>query len=360
MGPVMGKRFLITLLLLAAVTGTGITIAFTEPVEQVETVRVERGDLELTIRVTGEVINDRRVTLTALVDGQVVALNAAMGDRVEAGQVLASMDNRAAAARQQRAQAYLQQVEVQLQQAERHYRRMRTLAQTESVSLEGLEEARLNWEAASAMREVARADLRLAQVETEWQQVRAPFGAVVVDKSTERGQWVEAGTQLFTLVALDNLEIEAHVDAVDSARVRLGQRVEVRCDAFPEQAWHSTLNWIGPSVEREKDARLNTFRVRLGLGEPPAELLIGQQVDLEIQVDRREAVLTLPFSALGERNGTYEVGLIEAGRLRYQAVETGLEGDSRVELLSELTEGARVISLEADAPEAGSRVEAAP
>jgi RND family efflux transporter MFP subunit len=304
------------------------------------------------------VINDRRVTLTALVDGQVVSVDAAMGDRVQADQVLAAMDNRAADARLQRAQAYLQQVEVQLEQARQRYRRIHQLARSESVSEEQLEEARLNWEAVSALREVARADLRLAQVESEWQQVRAPFDAVVVDKSTERGQWVEAGTKLFTLVALDNLEIEAHVDAVDSSRVRLGQAVEIRCDAFPDRVWRSSLNWIGPSVEREEDNRLNTFRVRLGLGDESPQLLIGQQVDLEIQLDRRESVLTLPFSALRERDGRYEVGLVEAGRLHYEKIETGLEGDTRVELLSGLAEGDRVVDLEGDPPAEQSRVAA--
>lgn len=105
---------------------------------------VERGDLELVIRLTGEVINDRSVTLTALVDGQVSRVATAMGERVEAGQVLAAMDNRAAAAA---------------------------------------------WE-------VAKADLRLAEVTQEWQQVRAPFDAVVVGKSTEVGQWVKPGQQV--------------------------------------------------------------------------------------------------------------------------------------------------------------------
>ena len=345
-------------MLVTALAGAGAVIAFSEAVNPVETVAVERGHLAQVIRVTGEVINDRRVTLTALVDGQVVRIDTTMGERVQAGQVLAAMDNRAAAARRQRADAYLKQVEVQREQAQQRYRRMRRLAESASVSDEQLEEARLNWEAVSALREVARADLRLTEVETEWQQVRAPFDAVVVDKTTEQGQWVEAGTQLFTLVAIDNLEIEAHVDAVDSGSVRLGQPVEVRCDAFPDQTWHSSLHWIGPSVEREKDNRLNTFRVRLGLGKAAPDLLIGQQVDLEIRVDERESVLSLPYNGLRERDGHYEVGLIEAGRLRYQKVETGLEGDTRVELLGGLDEGDRVVSLEVDPPEPGSRVAA--
>ena len=67
------------MLLIAVATGTGGVIALSEPVRDVEMLSVERGDLALAIRVTGEVINDRRVTLTALVDGQVVRVESAMG-----------------------------------------------------------------------------------------------------------------------------------------------------------------------------------------------------------------------------------------------------------------------------------------
>ncbi|MEW8584930.1 MAG: hypothetical protein AB2531_04135, partial [Candidatus Thiodiazotropha sp.] len=193
------------ILLSAAYLGLG------EPPREVETIAVERGDLELVIRVTGEVINDRQVALTALVDGQVKRVETALGARVRAGEVVAAMDNRAAEANRQRAKAYLQQQDVHRREELMRYRRLQKLAAKGAVSTEKLEEAKLNWEAASAAWEVAKADLSLTDVAREWR---------------------------------------------------------------------SSVSWIGPSVEREKDKRLNTFRVRLGLGEAPPPLLLGQQVDL--------------------------------------------------------------------------------
>lgn len=346
------RRGMVVLVIFSLILVGGFA-GYVDQAREVETVSVERGDLKLVIRVTGEVINDRTVTLTALVDGQVSQVATALGERVKTDQILASMDNRAAAARQQRARAYLQQEQVRRHEEEMRYQRLDKLSVKAAVSQEQLEQAKLNWEAATAAWEVARADLRLAEVAQEWQQVRAPFDAVVVGKSTEVGQWVEAGTQLFFLVALDQWEIEAHVDAVDSGRVKLGQPVVIRCDAFPELAWESTVNWIGPSVEREKDKRLNTFRVRLGLGIDPPSLLLGQQVDLEILVDRRQAVLKLPFAALKEQDGDFQVALIESGRLRYRQVETGLEGDTHVEMLAGVKEGLKVVRLDGERFEPG-------
>ncbi|MES9828033.1 MAG: efflux RND transporter periplasmic adaptor subunit [Candidatus Thiodiazotropha sp.] len=331
-------------------------LGLVERPQTVETIPVERGDLERVIRVTGEVINDRQVALTALVDGQVKRIDTALGARVRAGQVLAAMDNRAAAASRQRATAFLRQQDVRRREERMRYQRLKKLAAKGAVSSEKLEQAKLHWEEASAAWEVARADLKLADVAQEWQQVRAPFDAVVIGKSTEVGQWVEAGTQLFTLVARERREIEAHVDAVDSGRVKTGQSVLVRCDAYPESAWRSTISWIGPSVEREKDKRLNTFRVRLGLGEEPPPLLLGQQVDLEIAVERRHGVLRVPFAALRERDERVEVALIEAGRVHYRSIQTGLEGDTRVEVTEGLEEGMRIVRLDGESLDPGLRV----
>jgi RND family efflux transporter MFP subunit len=348
---------LLALSVTALVLTAAIYLALAEQPKVVQTLAVERGDLELVIRVTGEVINDRQVKLTALVDGQVIQVDTALGARVEAGQVLAAMDNRAAAASRQRALAFLKQEDVRRRQTLVDYRRLQKLSSKGAVSTERLEAAKLDWEAATAAWEVAKADLRLADVAQEWQQIRAPFDAVVIGKSTEVGQWVEAGTQLFTLVALDQWEIEAHVDAVDSGRVAIGQSVVIRCDAYPDLSWRARVSWIGPSVEQEQDKRINTFRVRLALGDEAPNLLLGQQVDLEIAIDRRQEVLKLPFAALREEDDKQEVAVIESGLVRYRAIETGLETDTHVEVVGGLDEGMRVVRLDGDALAEGIQVQ---
>ncbi|MCG7922833.1 MAG: efflux RND transporter periplasmic adaptor subunit [Candidatus Thiodiazotropha lotti] len=324
---------------------------------QVETVEVERGDLSLVIRVTGEVINDRRVELTALVDGQVIGVEAGVGDRVSAGQILAKMDNRAAAANRQRAEAFVQQHAVLRKEAKLRYQRLSKLVSKGAVTEEQQEDAQLEWQAASAVWQVAKAELLLTEVAQEWQVNRAPFDAVVVKKSTEKGQWVEAGTPLFSLVALDGWQIEAHVDAVDSGRIKLGQPIELKSDAFPGKNWRSEVSWIGPNVEQQQERRLNTFKVRLDPGEAAPALLLGQQVDLEILVAQRKGVLKLPFMALKEDQERFQVGVIEAGLLSYREVAVGLQGDSHVELLSGILEGDKVVLLESAKLESGIAVQ---
>jgi hypothetical protein len=83
---------------------------------------------------------------------------------------------------------------------------------------------------------------------------------------------------------------------------------------------------------------------------------LGQQVDLEIAVERRDGVLQVPFAALYERDEQIEVALIDAGRVHYKAIETGLEGDTHVEVTEGLEEGMRVVRLDGEHLEPGLQV----
>ncbi|KXF80672.1 MFP transporter [Enterovibrio coralii] len=317
-------------------------------------VQVVRNDMAYIVRVTGEVINDRTVSLTALVNGRVEEVYVARGDRVNKDDTLASMDNRASIARLQRAQAVVQQEVVRLKEQQQRYDRLSELSGRKLVSVEALDQAQYELETAQAAVAIAKADAQMSALEQDWQKLDAPFDAVIIDKSTESGQWVEAGTELFQLVAIEGWEIEANLDAVDSGRIHLGQLVKLSSESFPNQVWQTHIHWIGPAIERTSERYLNTFPVRMGLGSEAPPLLLGQQLDIEIVIEERGNVLSLPYSALREREpGTFEVALVEEGTIRLQPVESGLETDTHVEIQSGVQEGQWVALFDHDHLENG-------
>ena len=327
------------LAVLFAVAG-GIYFFYEEPPLEVSGIQVQRNDMAHIIRVTGEVINDRTVSLTALVNGRVEDVFVARGDLVKKDDILASMDNRASVARLNRAQARVQQELVRLNEQQQRYNRLSGLSGRGVVSVEALDQSKFELEAAQAAVAIARADAQMSVIEQDWQKLNSPFDAVILDKWTESGQWVEAGTQLFRLVAIEGWEIEAHLDAVDTGRVHVGQYVNVTSDAFPNQRWQTQIHWVGPAVERRDERNLNTFPVRMSLGADAPRLLLGQQLDIEIAIEERGNVLSLPYSALRERKpGFFEVATIDEGVIRLQTVESGLETDTHVEIISGIHEG---------------------
>ncbi|MGF1705370.1 efflux RND transporter periplasmic adaptor subunit [Enterovibrio baiacu] len=330
------------ILILVSAAATGYFFYQTPPLE-VLGVQVQRNDMAYIIRVTGEVINDRTVTLTALVNGRVEQVFVAHGDLVNKDDTLAAMDNRASITRLKRAKAVVQQETVHLREQQQRYNRLSELSDRKLVSVEALDQAQYELEKAKSAVAIAQADAQMRVLEQDWQKLNAPFDAVIVDKWTESGQWVEAGTDLFQLVAIEGWEIEANLDAVDTGRIHVGQLVNVSSDAFPNQRWQTQIHWIGPAIERTSARHLNTFPVRMGLGADAPKLLLGQQLDIEIVIEERGDVLRLPYSALREREpGHFEVALVEQGVIRLQPVESGLETDTHVEILSGVQEGQQV------------------
>jgi len=322
----------------------------------VEVINAETGPIESVIRVTGRVINDRTVTMTALVNGQIQGMLVQKGDRVKAGQVLAYLDKREADALVEKATAVVARERQAVDEANRKLERLREISLAGNASTQAVEDAQAEWRAAQARLQVAEAERRVAQIQREKVEVTAPWDGVIIEKSTEQGQWVEAGIKLFTLVAEEGREIEANVDAGDSGVVEIGQTVTLTCDAFPGQRWSETIHWISPAIITDENAVLNSFAVRMTLGPDAPSLLLGQQVDIEIRTARRESGLKLPYTALIESDETSKVAIVREGKVKYRQVTTGIEDFTHVEIVDGITADESVIISHGRAPAEGSVV----
>lgn len=316
----------------------------------------KRGVIESVIRVTGKVINDRTVTLTALVDGQIQFISVRKGDKVETGQILAKLDVREAEALLNKAKAEFEREQQAVGEGQRKLRRMQKISRSGGVSEQSVEDTKAEWLAAKARLKVAQADFRVANIQLDKTMVTAPFAGIITEKTAEVGQWLEAGIQLFTLVAHQGREIEVNVDAGDSSVVHLGQSVTISSDAYPERQWQEKIHWISPAItENEKEA-INTFSVRMTLGKDAPELLLNQQVDARILTASRKNTLKLPFEALIEQGDNIKVAVLESDKVKLVAVKTGIEDFSQVEILEGITEKTQIILSEGKKLTEGQKV----
>ena len=190
------------------------------------------------------------------------------------------------------------------------------------------------------------------------------FDGQVVLKSTETGQWVEAGTPLFVLVATTGQVIEAYVDATDIASVAIGQVASLSSDAWPAQSWQSTVEWIAPVIadrgrSLSTDIPPNAIAIRLALGEDAPMLRLGQQVDVELETARRDDVLTLPLTALRQNDSAgLEALTIDAGEVVVSPVQIGLVTPNMAEIKQGLNAGEQVIITDINNLQAGMAVSA--
>ena len=78
--------------------------------------------------------------------------------------------------------------------------------------------------------------------------IKSPFAGTVIQQSAETGQWLEAGTPLFKVVATEGTVIEAAVSASDWSRMSVGQGVTLALKSSSVASWKSEVSWIAPTV----------------------------------------------------------------------------------------------------------------
>ena len=153
------------------------------------------------------------------------------------------------------------------------------------LDLEGLGDRRLAAQAqaiAALASQVQEATAQLAQVDTQisYLDIASPLAGVVLTRSVELGEQVAPGSPLFSLVDLDRLYLKVYVPEPLIGRVALGQRAEVRVDAYPDRAFAATVTKVATAAEftpknvETKEERVKlVFAVELSLAENPGSVL---------------------------------------------------------------------------------------
>jgi HlyD family secretion protein len=145
--------------------------------------------------------------------------------------------------------------------------------------------------------EVARASVhsaeqaqQLSHIQDDYATLKAPFDGVVIARQAELGEVVAPGTPVVTLADLDHVWLRAYLNETDLGRVRLGQAVTVRCDAFPRREFTGRLSFIASqaeftpkSVETHAERVTLVYRVKIDLDNPGHQLLPGMPADAQLQ-----------------------------------------------------------------------------
>ncbi|MBV0934130.1 efflux RND transporter periplasmic adaptor subunit [Marinobacterium weihaiense] len=372
------KKLFISLILLLLIGSALYFLNRPDPVG-VRLYSVETGTVEQIAANSraGTVKACRRSRLSMPQGGRVERLLVDEGDHVEQGQPLLELWNADRKARLEEVAATLKAREIQAASAchtaalaQREARRAESLAKNRLASEELIDqrqtEARrsaLACEQAQAMTEQARATLKLHQVLLDDTILKAPFAGVVAEVNGEIGEYVTpsppgvATPPAVDLIDDDCLYVRAPIDEVEAARLAVGQPVRITLDAFRGRSFVGELIRIAPFVsELEKQARTVDVDVRFTPPPNDAHLLVGYSADIEVIIERRDAVLRIPTETLLQGNRVLHFDA--AGQtLEAVAVETGLGNWSWTQIQGGLDAGDRILqSLDTEGAEAGARV----
>lgn len=339
----MLKKLFLALAVLIGLILVGWQAFESTPARQVQLIAPTVQSLSTTLELNSIVVNDQIVTITALLDGEIGEIRAREGDAVKSTQTLALLDNKQAKSVLAKAQAELEYRKQKLNTASRSYTRVKDLSNAGSTSRQNLDDALDKLRSSQSEMAIAEADITLAELQIDNTIVRAPFDGIITEQLAESGQWIEAATPMFTLVAKDGYLIEAQVDASDWTSVTTGQTVTLTTDSSPEHTWESNVSWIASRIDySESNAKAVAIRFPFGDDAPP--LLLGQEIDATLILEQADDALTLPLVTMVEHApNSYGVFIAENDTAVWTPVEVGLINATHAQVISGLKDGDKVI-----------------
>jgi HlyD family secretion protein len=280
----------------------------------VTTLKTSRGDIVDGVGATGTLQAVTTVTVGTQVSGIVQDMYADFNSIVKKGQVIARLDPsilqtqvETAQANLTNANANLERQKVVVADAQSKLVRARELANRQLINKVDLENAEVTVKQADAQLKStqssivqAEAAVNKAKVDLDHTVITAPIDGIVIKRSVDKGQTVAASMsapELFVIAAdLTQMQVNANIDESDVGRMRPGEDVTFRVDAYPTETFHGTV----------KQVRLNpttvqnvvTYSTVIDVPNPDYKLKPGMTANVVIEIARRTNVLRIPNAAL--------------------------------------------------------------
>ena len=359
--------------------GTSVTV---EP--------VGRHTVIQTVTATGRIQPMTQVNISADVSAKITRLDVNEGDWVEKGTLLLQLDRERYAAAVESAEANLAAAEANgnlakenMTKARKDHDRSRQLYDKDlesEASLDGtyaaaeVEVAR--YQAALERVQQARASLRQARDDLAKTTIHAPMSGTISRLNKELGE-MALGSQfqedvILEISNLQGMEALVDVDENDIVSVALADTAEIEIDALPETRYPGEVTEIASSAKTSSQGTTDQkteFEVKVAITEPGSDLRPGMTASSEIVTDVREDCLSVPIQCVAvrtpeqlggpgaetedgdeeprfvpDRDGFVEVvWVIDDGHAVARQVETGIQSETHIEILSGLAEGDQVV-----------------
>ena len=362
--------------------------------------KVALAPVEDSYEATGTVRARTTSVLSSKIVGSVVAVRVHEGDRVRAGQVVIEIDNREAATQVQKAQAGQREAQEGVEEIDRSIRaaeaartaaeanrtlaaatfeRYKTLLERHSVSQQEFEEVQARDRVAKAevdratkmlqsqearrnqvlaRIDQAKAEVGGAQVYAGYARIASPINGVVTAKSADVGFMAAPGAPLITIEDDTRYRLEVAVEESRLASIRMGSEVPVTIDALGGGELTGRVAELVPAA----DPASRTYIVKIDL--PDGGHVNGQHLlrsglygKARFRLGEKQAT-TVPQKAIVERGQLSGVFVVDTeGVARLRLIKTGKTFGDRVEVLSGLSAGDRIVVDRVEAVNDGSKVD---
>jgi len=273
--------------------------------------------------------------------------NIDQGDWVQKGTVLAVVRQQDYLDKVQQAQAQLARSQAEFEKAKLSFDRVSALYSSQSATKPDYDSAQAQLASTTASVSGAQASLSEANVALAYCSLQAPFSGWIVSRNVDLGTLVGPATNGFTLADTQSVKAVFGVPDTSISRVRLGQRLAITTDSFP-QPFAGRVSAISPAA----DPKSRVFSVEVTIPNPHNRLKSGMIASLALDGSQlQQSVLAVPLAAVirdSERASGFAVMIAEGGgdtaTARLRAVELGDIYGNMIAAKGGLTGGESVIT----------------
>lgn len=327
------KKWIIWIIIIAAMIGSVVWyVRSRAPKTTYTTADVTKGDLMQTVSVTGKANPNEQIDLTFRTTGILESIKVDVGDSVENGQVLATIDTGTLMSQLKEAQAQVQYQKETLDYMEKHrstYKRDQRDAQKAQV-------------------EQAQAGISVIKDQLENIDMISPVDGIVIRRTADPGETVvlNLNSPVLTIARRGDLVIESNVPESDIVKLQIGQKADITFDAFSQdEIFSAAVDEIDPASTVIQDVVY--YRIKLKLDNLDPRLKAGMSANIDVRTNEKDDVLMIPTRAIKEDGKKKYVEILNADGITTEKknIETGLEGDDgMVEVKSGLRSGEKVVT----------------
>lgn len=324
--------------------------------------KVTREDLSREVTIPAEFRPYVEVELHAKVSGYVDQMNVDFGDKVKAGELLATIEVPELQDELHNAEATEQKAEADCTNANLIYTRLQSVNQAHPnlVAEQDLDTAAAHYQMAAAAIAEAKAEVGRYKTLVGYTRITAPFDGVVTRRFADPGALIQAGTssdtQTLPLVRVsDNylLRLDFPVDQNYVQDVHVGDPVRVRVESLGGKMFSGTISRFTYDI----DDNTRTMNTEVEVPNPNLEIDPGMYCSVDMMVENHTNVLAIPTEAVisGETPSVYVVN--SDNEIEQRPVQLGLETPDKYEVLSGVKEGELVVVGNHSEIQAGQKVE---
>ena len=310
------------------------------PPKPVRVMEIQSVPLPLEVEVVGRLIPNREVILAAEVGGVVVGYSTDIGDRVQKGDVLISLNPSDYRLALKEAEANLAVARTRIDLALKAFNRSKSLMPRKVITQDAYDKAEAEYLSAGASLERVTVLVDIAKAQLVKTQIRSPFDGHTAMRMIETGQLIGAGQPLMKIVESDPIRVSIWLPEKEYVRLDRSDPVSVVIEAFPETVIPGTIDRINITA----DERTNTFGVEIILDNSNLLLKAGMTARVRIITAVIPDTILIPQSTVLYRSDRKEVFVAGPDkRAALRQIELGQPAGEKIEIRKGLSPGDQLI-----------------